>query len=62
MEDFNCELERNVQGCAGRWLMNTRPDDGHNTKIMDFLRSHDLFTVDSLFKPQRKCILKTGKK
>ena len=60
MGDLNCELERNVQGCTGRWLMNKRPDDGHSSKVMDLLRSHDLFAVDSLFKPPRKCIYATG--
>ena len=34
--------------------MNKRPDDGHSTQVMDLLRSHDLFTVDSLFLPKRK--------
>ena len=52
--DFNCELQRNVQGCTGRWLMNKRPDDGHSTQVMDLIRSHDLFAVDSLFRPKRR--------
>ena len=61
MGDFNCELQRNVQGCTGRWFMNKRPDDGHSTQVMELLRSQDLFAVDSLFRPKRKSIFK-GKK
>ena len=34
MGDFNCELERNVQGCR---LMNKRPDDGHSTTTCSLL-------------------------
>ena len=52
--DFNCELQRNVKGCTGRWLMNKRPDDGHSEQVMDLIRSHDLFAIDSLFRPKRK--------
>ena len=53
MGDFNCELQRNVQGCTGQWFMNRRPDDGHSDKVMDLLRVNDLFAVDSMFKPKR---------
>ena len=56
MGDFNCELQRNVQGYTDRWLMNKSPDDGHSDKVMDLLRAHDLFAVDSLFRPKRKAI------
>ena len=52
--DFNCELQRNVNGCTGRWLMNKRPDDGHSKQVMDLIRAHDLFAIDSLFRPKRK--------
>ena len=52
--DFNCELQRNVQGCTGRRFMNKRTDDGHSSKVMELIRSHDLFSVDSLFRPKRK--------
>ena len=52
--DFNCELQRNVQGCTGRWFMNRRPDDGHSAQVMNLMRQHDLYAVDSLFKPKRK--------
>ena len=54
MGDFNCELQRNVAGCTGRWFMNKRPDKGHSAQVMSLLRDHDLFAVDSLFKPKRK--------
>ena len=52
--DFNCELQRNVQGCTGKWLMNRRPDDGHSDKVLNLMRCHDLFAVDSLFRPKQK--------
>ena len=61
MGDFNCELQRNVKGCTGRWLMNQRPDDGHSNQVLDLLRSHDLFAVDSMFRPKRKTIGQGGK-
>ena len=56
LSDFNCELQRNVSGCTGRWLMNRRPDDGHSNEVLDLLRSFDLFAVDSLFRPKKKCV------
>ena len=54
MGDFNCELQRNVAGCTGRWVMNKRADKGHSSQVMSLLRDHDLFAVDSLFKPKKK--------
>ena len=62
MGDLNCELQRNVPGCTGRWLMNKRPDDGHSDEGMNLMRSHDLFAVDSLFKPRRKYMFNSKKK
>ena len=62
MGDFNCELERNVQGCTGRWLMNTRPDNGHSADIISLMRSQDLFAVDSLFRPKRRKMFNQSKK
>ena len=56
--DFNCELQRNVPGCTGRWCMNQRPDNGHSEEVMDLLRTFDLFAVDSLFRPKKKCVTK----
>ena len=53
MGDLNCELQRNVQGCTGRWFMNQRPDDGHSEEILELMRANDLFAIDSLFKPKR---------
>ena len=52
MGDFNCELQRNVQGCTGKWLMNKRPDNGHSKDIISLMRAQDLFAVDSLFRPK----------
>ena len=54
MGDLNCELQRNMCGCTGQWCMNTRPDDGHGSRVLTFMRSHDLFAVDSMFRPTRR--------
>ena len=62
MGDLNCELERNVQGYVGRWFMNKCPDDGHSVNVMSLMCSHDLFVVDSLFPPNRKCMFNSKKK
>ena len=42
--------------------MNQRPDDGHITDIISLMRSHDLFAVDSIFRPQRKYMFNKDKK
>ena len=34
--------------------MNKRPDDGHSSSVMNFMRSHDLFAVDSMFRRRRR--------
>ena len=52
--DFNCQLQRHVKGCTGKWCMTTRPDNGHGNKVLDLMRNFDLFAADTLFKPQRK--------
>ena len=62
MGDLNCELQRNVQGCTGRWLMNKRPDNGHGPKVLTLMQSHDLFAVDSMFMPKRRKMFAGGKK
>ena len=54
MGDFNCELQRNVPGCTGKWLMNKRPDKGHSARMISLMQSHDLFAADSLFRPKRR--------
>ena len=54
MGDMNCELQRNVQGCTGKWCMTTRKDEGHGEEVLNLMRSFDLFAVDTLFKPARK--------
>ena len=51
---FNCELQRNVQGCTGKWSMTERADGGHGNEVMNLLREFDLFAVDTLFKPKKK--------
>ena len=61
MGDLNCELQRNVQGCTGKWCMTTRKDNGHGEEILDLMRNFDLFAVDTLFKPARKAWGEEGK-
>ena len=52
--DFNCQLQRHVEGCTGKWCMTTKPDNGHGNEVLDLMRCYDLFAVDTLFKPARK--------
>ena len=54
MGDMNCELQRNVQGCTGKWCMTTRKDNGHGEQMLTLMRNYDLFAVDTLFKPKKK--------
>ena len=51
--DFNCELQRNIEGVTGQWFMNKRPDNGHSNNLVQVMRTNDLFAVDSLFRPKR---------
>ena len=53
-DDFNCQLQRNVPGCTGKWCMTTKPDGDHGEEMLDLIRLHDLFAVDTLFKPAKK--------
>lgn len=59
--DFNCEIQRNVSGCTGRWFMNRRPDGGHSENVVNLMRSYDLFDVDSLFRPKRNHMFRPNK-
>ena len=53
--DFNCQLQRNVEGCTGQWCMTTRPNEnGHGDKMLDLMREFDLFVVDTMFNPKKK--------
>ena len=52
--DFNCQLQRHVKGCTGKWCMTVRPDNGHGEKVLELMRSFDLFAVDTMFKPAKK--------
>ena len=54
MGDFNCELQRNVQGCTGKWCVTQRKDNGNREEILTLMCQFDLFTVDTLFKPVKK--------
>ena len=56
MGDLNCELQRNVQGCTGRWFMNKKPDDGHSKNVLSLMRS---LTEQAFVRALRK--LKKGK-
>ena len=52
--DLNCQLQRNVPGCTGRWSMTQKDDNGHGENILDLMRAHDLFAAGTMFKPARK--------
>ena len=52
--NFDCQLHRNVKGCTGKWCMTKEPQAGHGEDVLDPVRSHDLFAVDTLFKSSRK--------
>ena len=53
--DPNCQLQRNVQGCTGKWCMATRANEQeHDNDVLNLMRDHDLFTVGTLFKPKKK--------
>ena len=52
--DFNCQLQRSVQGCTGKWCMTKYENKGHGNKILDMMRAHDLCAVDTYFNPKRK--------
>ena len=54
MGDLNCELQRNVQGCTGKWSMTKKKDSGHGEEVLELMRQYDLFAVDTLFKLVRK--------
>ena len=53
MNDFNYELQRNIQGYTGKSFMNRRSDNGHGDDLVNVLKAHDLFAVDSLLRPKR---------
>ena len=53
MGDLNCDLQRNAEHCTGQWFMQIK-DNGYGEEILNVMRSHDLFTVNTLFKPARK--------
>ena len=61
MGDLNCELQRNVEGCTGKWSMTKRKDNGHGEEVLALMRQFDLFAVDTLFKPERKAWGEKGK-
>ena len=60
MGDMNCELQRNVQGCTGKWSMTKKKDNGHGEDVLEIMRQFDLFAVDTLFKSVRKTWGKEG--
>ena len=52
--DLNCQLQRNVPGFTGKWCMTTKPDGGHGDEMLELMRLHELFAVDTLCKPAEK--------
>ena len=52
--DLNCQLQRNVQGCTGKWCMTKNVNDGHGDEILDLMREFDLCAACTYFKPRRK--------
>ena len=52
--DFNCQLQRNVQGCTGKWCMTQHENKGHGNKVLDLMRTYDICAIDTYFKPKRK--------
>ena len=55
MGDFNsCDLQRNVENYTDKSCMTRNKDSGHGEKVLEHMRSFDLFAVDTLFKPQEK--------
>ena len=54
MGDLNCELQRNVEGCTGKWSMTKRKDNGHGEEVLALMWTFNLFTVDTLFKPSSR--------
>ena len=49
-DDLNWQLQRNIPGCTGKWWMTTKPDGDHVDEMIELIRLHDLFVVDTLFK------------
>ena len=41
MGDLNCELQRNVENCTGKWYMTKRKDNGNGEKVLDLMRAFD---------------------
>ena len=60
--DFDCELQRNVPGFTGKWMMNRKQDNGHDSRVLTFMHAHDLFAADSMFKPKRRQMFDKNKK
>ena len=42
MGDFNCELQRNIQGCTDKWLMTKKADNVHIKDLENVMRAHDI--------------------
>ena len=52
--DLNCQLQRSVPGCTGKWCMTRHENKGHGNKILDMMRAHDVCAIGTYFKPKRK--------
>ena len=53
--DFNCQLKRNVPDLTDKWCMTQKHEaQGHDQELLDLMRTHELFAVDTRFKPKQK--------
>ena len=53
--DFNCQLKRNIPNLTGKWSMTKHHETtGHDQLLLDLMRAHELFAVDTKFKPKKK--------
>ena len=55
--EFNCQLRRNIKGLTGKWSMTQKHEDkGHDQELLDVMRTHELFAIDTYtkFKSQKK--------
>ena len=37
---MNCQLQRNVPGCTGKWSMTQKADNGHGERVLELMREH----------------------
>ena len=55
ISEVSCQLKRNVSGLTGKWSMTQKHEEqGHDEDLIDTIRTHELFAVDTNFKPKKK--------